>query len=163
MACWGGFGAPVARAAFELDQHLVIVQGRADFGRADENIAAKPLARFPVLGSNKAVAVAMHRQAAHNKVAICGFGGEGITVASGEYQFAAGHHLRQLVFQLAALSAAQAQLANQLLVAGRAVWQLFQALLNQFFSDHHRPWERISFQMRRIFPQKSISSEDEIH
>ena len=93
-------GAAVFLLAAEFDQHLIAVHGRADGGRRDEDVAFDRGALIGI-GDDKAVAVAMHGEAAGDEVlASGGVGGEGVTVAAGLDEVGALHQRAQAFGEL---------------------------------------------------------------
>ena len=126
---------PSSRLAAKFHQHLVAVHGRTDGLRADEDVAVDRAALARV-GDDEAVAVAMHGQASGDQV-LTGGGmlGEGVAVAAGFDQPPALHQRLQAFGELLPLVAAQAHLADELLVSGRAVRLAFDVAQDGLVSD----------------------------
>ena len=114
--------AAVGLGRFHLDQHLVALHGAVDLVRRNENIV---LSRsLPSIGPHEAVAVAVQIEAAGGQIVARASRarsrlGNAPVLAVELDQRAAGGHARELLQQQTAMhSAAQRELAHQLLVAG---------------------------------------------
>ena len=93
----------------------------AGIERRDEDVALEALANLAVQRADEAEAVAMHGEGSDDEIAIDGRGGDGVTVARDQDQFAAHHEIGEERFQFLALAATQGELADELLVSGGAL------------------------------------------
>ena len=93
--------------------------------------------RWPAIGNDEAVAVAMHGQASGDQVLVGGgVLGQGVAVAAGLDQPAALDQRLQALGKLLPLAAAQAHLADELLESGRVVRLAFDVAQDGLVSEH---------------------------
>ncbi len=78
----------------------------------------------------------MHGEGSDDEIAIDGGGGDGVTVARDQDQFAAHHEIGEERFQLLALAATQGEFADELLVSGGTLGLVFDVLEQIAFRDH---------------------------
>jgi hypothetical protein len=130
------FGASLAGVGREFDENLIAVHGFGSVEGRDEDIALEALAHLAIAGTEEAETVAMHGESANNEIAIDGGGGDGITVARHEDEFAAHDKIGEERFKLLALAAPQGKFADQLFVSGGALGLGFDVLEQIAFRDH---------------------------
>jgi hypothetical protein len=112
---YAAFGAAVGADIRYVSQDLVAVHRRADLMRGDEDVACEfgfQLAYRLGIGDDEAESVAVHAQASSNEVLVGGGLGELVAVRVDGDEFASLDQLLEMIVQLAALFAVQAQFAD---------------------------------------------------
>jgi hypothetical protein len=120
----------------EFGEHLIAVHGLSGIEGRNEDITLEALADFAVKRADEAEAVTVHGEGSDDEVAVDGRGGDGITVTSDEDKLAADDEIGEEGFELEAITAAQGELADKLLVSGGALGLAFDVLEQIAFGDH---------------------------
>jgi hypothetical protein len=128
--------AALARVRGKLDENLVAMHGFGGVKGRDEDVTLETLASFAIQRTDEAKAVTMHGERADDEIAIDGRGGDGVTVAGDEHEFAAHDEVGEEGFELLTLAAAQREFADELLVSGGTLGLVFDVLEQIAFRDH---------------------------
>jgi hypothetical protein len=130
------FSSTLAGVGREFDQNLIAVHSLGYIRGRDEDIAIETLAGFAIQRADEAKAVAVHGEGSGDEIAIDGRGGDSVTVARNQNEFAAHDEIGKLGFQFLALAATQREFADELLVAGGMLRLVVNVMEQIAFRDH---------------------------